>query len=58
MSNEVASRTRQTNRRIQSRFEKLTHDQIQESIHWLDAQVPTAAALDRIENATDELQKA
>lgn len=55
MSNEVASRTRQTNRTIQSRFERLTHEQIERTCAWLNAQAPTSDELDRLEKQMERM---
>lgn len=55
LSNEVAARTRLTNRRIADRFAELGHDQIRRTIDWIQKQAPSEAELDRIARATDDL---
>ena len=44
LSNEVASRTRQANRMIAARFEKLAHDQLRRSIAWIEARAAAEGA--------------
>ncbi len=56
-SNEVASRTRQANRQIQQRFERLAHEQIARTCAWLDGRAPDAAALDRLEELAEKLSE-
>jgi len=56
ISNEVASRTRATNRKIAERFERLAHEQIDRVCAWLDQQAPSERALDRVEHMADELE--
>jgi hypothetical protein len=56
LSNEVAARTRQTNRTIATRFEKLAHEQIRRSIAWLQQQAPRVQELEEIEAMADALQ--
>jgi hypothetical protein len=58
ISNEVSSRTRQANRTIAQRFEKLVHEQIRRSIAWIESQAPPAAQLDAIGSAADALEDA
>lgn len=57
LSNEVASRTRQANRNIASRFENLAHDQIRRSILWIESRVPRLAEIESIEKLADGLQE-
>jgi hypothetical protein len=57
LSNEVAARTRRTNRTIAARFERLAHDQLRRSIAWAEAQAPRLAELDAIEKMADEMQE-
>ena len=57
MSNEVASRTRLTNRIIASRFEKLAHEQIRRSIAWMEAQAPSEKELAAIASAADAMEE-
>ena len=49
LSNEVASRTRATNRRIAERFEQLAHEQIQKVSAWLASQAPSERELVQLE---------
>jgi hypothetical protein len=56
LSNEVAARTRRTNRNIAERFEDLAHEQIRRSIAWIESRAPKLAEIDKIETAADELQ--
>jgi len=55
ISNEVASRTRQTNRRIAERFERLAHDQIMRAIAWLDERAPSAKVIDRLQQQMESI---
>lgn len=57
LSNEVASRTRQANRAIATRYERLAHDQIRRSIAWIESQAPKMPQIDAVESAADELQE-
>ena len=54
VSNEVSSHTRATNRKIGERFERLAHQQIQQSIAWLASQAPTSAELSKLEQLAGE----
>lgn len=56
LSDEVASRTRQTNRHITRRYSALIHQQIQQVIDWLDRQAPSRAELDKIEDLLDQVR--
>ena len=58
LSNEVAMRTRATNRRIAERFSDLAHQQIGQICDWLDAQAPTERELHELERAAEELYTA
>jgi predicted membrane-bound dolichyl-phosphate-mannose-protein mannosyltransferase len=58
ISNEVNGRTRATNRRIDSRFERLAHDQIQRVCEWMDRQAPSIRELDKLERMVNELAEA
>jgi len=58
ISNEVNIRTRATNRRIDNRFERLAHDQIQRVCEWMDRQSPTMKQLDKLEQMVSELAEA
>jgi hypothetical protein len=53
LSNEVAAHTRQTNQKITDRFARLSHDQIDRIVRWLDAQAPSTHALDQLESKLD-----
>jgi hypothetical protein len=55
ISNEVASRTRQTNRRIAERFERLAHDQITRAIAWLDERAPSMKVVDRLQQQMEAI---
>ena len=55
LSNEVAMRTRATNRRIAERFSELAHTQINRVSDWLNAQAPTTWELQNLEKAGEEL---
>jgi len=55
LSNEVATRTRMTNRRIAERFSELAHTQINRVSDWLNAQAPTTWELQNLEKAAEEM---
>jgi hypothetical protein len=55
LSNEVAMRTRSTNRRIAERFSELAHAQIDRVAEWLDAQAPTEREIEALERAGEDL---
>lgn len=55
LSNEVAARTRQANRRIAERFTELAQRQIEQAVAWVDARVPARDELDRIQRAGQRL---
>ena len=55
LSNEVAAKTRETNRRIQMRFNDLCERQVEHAAAWLDGLAPTPEQLDALEQATEEL---
>jgi hypothetical protein len=57
LSNEVTSRTRDTNRRIGDRFASLAREQIDNAIAWLDEQAPSSRELDRLDALTNELSE-
>jgi hypothetical protein len=48
LSDEVAARTRRTNRRLAERFEQLAHEQILRAVEWIEHQAPPAAAIQRL----------
>ena len=56
LSNEVASRTRQANRSINDRFERLAHEQIVRAIAWLETRAPTTAELEKLRRSAEALQ--
>ena len=56
LSNEVASRTRQANRSINDRFERLAHEQIERAVAWLETRAPTSAALEKLRRSAEALQ--
>jgi hypothetical protein len=55
MSNEVAAKTRETNRRIAQRFNTLCEEQVEHVQNWLDALAPLPEQLDALETAAEEL---
>jgi hypothetical protein len=55
ISNEVASHTRATNRKIADRFERLAHEQIQRVCQWIDGQAPSTKELEHLVRLADEL---
>jgi hypothetical protein len=55
LSNEVATRTRATNRRIAERFAELAHTQIGQIADWIDEQAPSTRQLDELERLAEEL---
>lgn len=54
ISNEVAWRTRATNKRIAERFERLAHDQIESICQWINRQTPPTRALDHLDHLLQE----
>jgi hypothetical protein len=57
LSNEVASRARQANRQIATRFEKLAHAQIQKSTTWLESQSPRPHEITTLTTMADTLEE-
>jgi hypothetical protein len=55
MSNEVAAKTRETNRRIAQRFNDLCERQVEHAQAWLDGLAPLPEQLDALESATERL---
>jgi hypothetical protein len=55
LSNEVAGRTRATNRRIAERFSELAHQQIDRICDWIDRQAPSKKELEQLEHAAENL---
>ena len=54
ISNEVTARTRATNAKMEQRFTRLAHDQIERVVAWLDRQAPTHRVLDQLERTSNE----
>lgn len=57
LSNEVAAHTRTANRRIEDRFSRLAHEQIERVCEWLQRQVPSAAQLQKLDNMLAEWEE-
>jgi hypothetical protein len=57
VTNEVAARTRHTNRRIAERFTELAQGQIDRVCQWLETQAPQERELARVERLADELSE-
>ncbi|MGA3068267.1 MAG: hypothetical protein ABSF29_15590 [Tepidisphaeraceae bacterium] len=57
LSNEVSARTRQANRAIDQRFERLAHDQIKKTIAWIESRTPSADQIRAVESAAQYLQE-
>jgi hypothetical protein len=57
ISNEVAGRTRATNRRIAERFEQLAHEQIGRVSEWLNRQAPETRDLNRLDALVQEFME-
>jgi hypothetical protein len=55
LSNEVAARTRHTNRRIGERFERLAHEQITRAIGWLDERAPSTKVIERLQQQMESI---
>jgi hypothetical protein len=55
-TNEVAGRTRQANRAIADRFERLAHEQIDRVCAWLEKRAPTSDALAKLQRIAEGLQ--
>jgi hypothetical protein len=55
MSNEVAAKTRETNRRIARRFNELCERQVEHVQNWLDGLAPLPEQLDALESAAERL---
>jgi GTPase SAR1 family protein len=58
ISNEVSGRTRATNRKMDQRFERLAHEQIQRICQWMDRQSPTVKELEKLERLANDLAEA
>jgi hypothetical protein len=58
LSNEVASRARETNRAINRRFEQLAHQQINRAVEWLNSRAPTNRSLDELKLLADKISEA
>jgi 50S ribosome-binding GTPase len=57
ISNEVAARTRLANQRINQRFAKLAHEQIEKTCAWLETRAPTSRALGELEEKADRISE-
>ena len=57
MSDEVAQRTRQANKNIDTRFAELLRRQANEAIAWLAARIPAGSDLDALSRQLDELRE-
>jgi hypothetical protein len=57
LSNEVASRTRLANRTIGARFERLAHQQLRQTLGWIEARAPKFSEIESIEAMADQLQE-
>jgi hypothetical protein len=57
VSNEVASRARMTNQRIEERFARLAHAQLQRTCQWIESRVPPTAVLDQLQKLADEMSE-
>ena len=57
ISDEVAQRTRLTNRNIDRRFAALVRQQSDAAIAWLDARIPSAGSLDALRAHLDDLRE-
>jgi hypothetical protein len=55
LSNEVAARTRLTNRRIEEKFGQMAHRQIEAMCAWIEGRVPTMKMLDAVEEQADRI---
>ncbi len=57
LSNEVAAHTRATNHRIEDRFARLAHEQIERVCEWLQKQVPATSQLKQLDNLLAEREE-
>ncbi|CAN5343446.1 hypothetical protein BH09PLA1_BH09PLA1_07510 [soil metagenome] len=57
LSNEVASRTRETNRAINQRFEQLAHQQINRAVAWLESRAPSLRSLEELKTLADRISE-
>jgi hypothetical protein len=57
LSNEVASRTRQANRAIDQRFERLAHEQIRKTVAWIETRTPSAEQIRAVETAAQRFEE-
>ena len=57
LSNEVASRTRLANRTIAARFERLAHQQLRQTLGWIEARAPKFSEIESIEAMADQMQE-
>jgi hypothetical protein len=57
VSNEVAAQAKKTNQRIEERFARLAHAQIEKSCQWIASRVPAMAVLDQLEKLADGISQ-
>jgi hypothetical protein len=57
ISNEVASRARETNRAISRRFAELAQAQINRVVTWLDQRAPSAKTLTELQKLADRVSE-
>jgi len=57
LSNEVSARARAANNAISARFTRLAHQQIQQTITWLDSAAASTRALDQIEQLAERIEQ-
>lgn len=57
LSNEVTSRAKATNVKIEQRFVEMVSEQIRRTCQWLDQQAPTQATLETLQRHADEAGK-
>jgi hypothetical protein len=57
LSNEVAARTRQANRAIDARFERLAHEQLRKTIAWIESRTPSAEQIRAVEAAAQRFEE-
>jgi hypothetical protein len=57
MSNEVAARTRQANRAIADRFEKLAREQILATTDWLATRAPSSQQLSKMRSTAESIME-
>jgi energy-coupling factor transporter ATP-binding protein EcfA2 len=55
LNNEVAARTRLTNRRVEEQFAKMAHRQIEAMCGWIQGRAPSEKELDGVEELADRI---